>query len=808
MWLVPLTDVDPQDVARFGGKATALARLARAGLPVPPAVVIPADVFRRHLATLDRPDADAVLGAGLPAGLCEALTRAAPRLGARLVVRSSAADEDGSRRSFAGQYTTVVNVAAGPEVELAVRRCWASWYAPPVLAYRGDDASPPALAVVVQSLVPARAAGVLFTIDPMTGSWREMAVEAAAGMGEAVVSGRVVPDRYLLRRPLRPPGRVRGRLRGRVEEIEVDEGRQDRALVPDDAGGLRWEPTRHAGRVLDRATVERLGRLALEVEALHNHPVDVEWAQDAAGALHLLQARPITAAGSDPDRGEVLWTRRFGGERWTRPATPLGWTLVGPLLDWFIAYPDTSARYLGGAPPTRLHAGWPYFNVSVFRHLAFKLPGRPPPRFMLEFFPPDEERRWLRRFAAPPDLRVYASILGTTWNERRWERFAWQPWNNADAWERWVPVLEAGLDRLPRLPAIDAATAGRELLRDYVRIHICSLLFANLGWQLCERLLPPDLRADLLRCPSENATLRTNRALFAVAQGASLEDFLVAWGHRGADCAWEVSRPRWAEAPERVVRLLQPYREGVLADPAEVAHEQEEARARAVRRLAARSHGPRGRALVTLVEQTRRYLQLREDQRAWFDRLLWAIKQAVLRLADDAGVPRADVWFLEWDELLAVARGAVTLTALADKVARRKALQVVWESSPPPPVFLVGDAPLETEPAGRRLRGLGISPGRHTGTVRVLSSPDDAARLHKGDVLVATATDPAWTPLFLVAGAVVLELGSMLSHGAVVAREYKVPAVVNLPDVTRLLLEGSTVTVDGGRGLVWVEDGP
>ncbi len=826
-WTLSLAEIDPDDVRAVGGKAAALARLVERGLPVPAAFVVPVEGLR---ATLDangltevarklRRDPtpqraeelrQGILAATLPGKLEAAVDRAARRLGGALAVRSSAVDEDSRDRSFAGQYETVLNVSPGPGLHQALRRCWASWYGERALAYRRKGLRRPPLvgmAVVVQGLVDARVSGVLFTVNPVTGNWREMTLEAAWGQGEALVSGQVAPERYRLQRPRRSPGPLRRRMGfWGLSELGWEPSDQQRQLLPGDSGELSWHPAPQGHRALTRAQVLAIGQMGLKAEDLTGSAQDVEWALGQDGRVRVLQARAVTAAGEPVPSGQVLWTRRFVGERWTEPASPCGWSIVGPLLEWFIEYPETARRYLGGAPPTRLHRGWPYFNVTVFRHLAFKPPGRPPPRFMLEFLPPEESDRWMRRFAAPVDFRVYGSILKTTLQEKRWRRFRPNPLNNPAAWDALEQRLERDIPALARSeePPVARVRAGIELARDYIKVHICSLLFANLTFQIAENRVPSDLQEDLLRCPKENWTQRTNRELYGLAKGGDLSEFLERYGFRGATSSWEIFSPRWAEEPHRVERLVAPYADGVLADPERVAREQEQASRAAMEALESRTSGLRGRGLVRLVRLTRRYLQLREDQRYQFDRLLYVLKQALLDLGGELLDDREEVRWLEWRELEGLASGTFQRGEARDRIASRQKRWADYGQEGRPPAFLVGDEALEIPVGGDRLRGLGISPGRVTGTVRILRSPDEAWRLGRGDILVATATDPGWTPLFLVAGGVVLELGSMLSHGAVVAREYRLPAVVNVPDATEVLRDGQRITLDGTTGRIYV----
>ena len=785
--LAELASLDVGDHERWGGKAVGLARLVHAGLPVPRGFALSVAAWRafvRHNCL--EGDAETMrrgtLAGRLPAELAGRIRQAAGGLGERLVVRSSAVDEDGAERSFAGQYLTVLNVRPGDGLEQAIKRCWASLYDPAVQAYRVGRVR--GMGLVVQELVESEVSGVMFTIDPMSGSWRRLVIEAAEGQGEALVSGRVPPDRYVLERPRRL---WMTRL-ARPREVEVDLGGQEHRLVPGAPGELRWEGVKKPDtRKLDGDQTRRLARMGLKAERLAGVPMDLEWALGHQG-LRLLQARPITAAG-EPVRGEeVLWTRRFVGERWAGQATPLGWSITGGLLDWFIAYPQTSRRFLGGAPPTRLLRGYPYFNVSVFRHLAFKLPGRAPPDFMMEFLPPDEREGWTRRFAHPPDVAVYRAILETTWHEQRWRRFRWNPLTNHRAWDTFAQNL-----RLPAVGGLSALERCVELKRHYIKIHITSLLFANIAWQLMQAWLPSETVQELSLSPN-NPTIRTNIALWRWGRGELEDDaFLAEFGHRCTSSSWELFTARWDEAPPRA--LAQQMAQG--PDPRALQREQTWRVAQALDRV--RGQHPRRMRAVRLA---RRYLALREEQRWTFDRLMHHMKRCALKVGVD---PERLPW-LELHELRDLEGGARPegeLFAIADERRRRWAEDA---ERPPPPVFLKGDTAIEVDDTATTLTGLGISPGRASGTVRVLRGPDEAHRLRPGDVLVAVGADPGWTPLFLRASAVVLELGSMLSHGAVLAREYRLPAVVNVDGATRLLRDGQRVTVDGGRGVVWLEE--
>jgi len=692
-------------------------------------------------------------------------------------------------------------------------------------------------------MVDPAVSGVMFTINPLTGSWREMVVESVWGLAEGLVGGEIAPHWALVHRPRRVPG-VLQRLwsRVRLEVMQQDNPNLCEQWSLSAQGDVVREPTPPSLRgqpTVERRTLLRLCRVGLRVEALMGAPQDVEWCIDRHGHVLVIQSRPITSNASPRARSDVLWTRRFIGERFSVPVTPLGWSVLGPLLSEFIAYPRTQDRYLGGGPALRLVNGRPFVNATVFRHLAFKLPGAAPPRFMLELLPPAEELAWRSRQGAPPDISVYLSLLKETFEERRWERFAFNPLTNPSQWEAFRGRLERLLPSLCRAPssapdAVDLVGEQLELIREYVSIHITSLLFANLSYQLLERVLArwaPESAALWLEalavCPPGNRTLEVNAALVSLAsvaedsdlvalQGGApvserfrreLDRFLVAYGHR-SDASWVVFADRWRDRPSMLVPLLRSATEGGSKEPASALADQE-ARFHRVQSMAIARVGPLQRAaLRQIIGYNRTYLLLRENQRFAFDQLSSALRDTLVwighSLVDQGALVQAvDVRFLTWGEARALVTEGLEAGSARRRVEKRK-IRYEADKTIEPPTFLLGDEAVVVDAGGTRLQGVGISSGRVRGRVRVVHSVAEAGALQPGEVLVTRSTDPGWTPLFMTASAVVLEMGSMLSHGAVIAREYRVPMVVNLDGITQRLRTGQEITVDGTRGIVWV----
>jgi len=838
----------------MGNKATRLARLARNGMPVPEGFCLGPQAFwqsLRRLGVTDLTDRrseclDALrsvsLGPEIEAAVADALRRLG---GGPFAVRSSALDEDVAESSFAGQYRSILGLDGLAEVLVAIRETWASYFDARVESYRtarGNDTARAGMAVLVQRMVDASRSGILFTVNPLNGSPHELTLEASLGLCEELASGNVHPDQWVCRRPLR------SRSRDGIEILE---------MTP--APG-RDEP------LLQDEEVLLLARTGLKIESMLGAPQDIEWSMDGDGNPWLLQSRPITSLEQSltrERRSRLLWTQRFSGERWTQQASPLGWSVIQPVLHHFIHWEEASQRYLHDSTPTMLYRGVPYFNISIFRHLVFRLPGMAPIQFLLEFFPPDEQEALRRRRLYLPNMGLVASIMRQVVRERRWRRYQFNFLTNHKVWERFVPRFLADLERLDdRFGTVDEGLReyrkARDLIYEYVEIHLLSLLFANIFYQLLGASLgrwagdhDHQLRSALTSAPSRNRTVEGHKALWKLAGLAqqipaidaaltsseeipsldelarltdgqpfadAVEGFLDEYGHRSA-ASWEIFATRWSEDPTAVLQMIAGYlRGGIHTDPYLNEERHQQAYLAALERLDDQLRSTPLRKLLpwraatsrALLEMTQVYMRLRENQRFHFDQLLYELKRILLRVGEllaSEGKLEApdDIVLLEIDEIRQLAHGALPTEVARERIARRRE-QGYRDREADHPEFLVGEGmPVPSALDERRvLTGMGISPGRITGKVRVLRDLRESRKLERGDILVTRATDPGWTPLFLTAGGLVMELGSLLSHGAVVAREYALPAVVNVANATRRLHDGQEIALDGAKGMIYI----
>ena len=795
---VPLDAPEATDETRVGLKAARLATLLRQGLPVPPGFVVLPD------ANLENP---AVLGALRHA--YEALVTSEP---ARVVVRSSALGEDHAQASFAGQQLSILDITSQGAMLDAVRRVREAAQASHVRAYEQHmGAHAGRVAVLVQRQVGAVASGVAFGEDPVTGE-RLVVVEAAPGVGGAT-AGNVLPRAWRVRPA---PGRWT------VEATFVPPSPFD----------------------LPQHVVLRVAHLTLLAEFLFGAPQDIEWAWDGQ-EVWVLQARPITARRADDfftarlpgDRW--LWTAAFLNERFHAPVSPLGWSIVaGPFEELALRTP---LRLLGAddveGPLLKLWRGHPYSRVEVWQRIYKLFPDALLPEDAARYFPEGDVT--LRRAPRLPrwGLHLVWNGLRALWTDRR----GVSPLHNPAAWADYEYRLDAWMERfraeealLPRLPhdlAVETAQRllreAQDLARELLALHRWSLLYAEVTYSLLRRLLQRlygeeeggrRAASATARVPSKTLELnahlrelahqaaRRPDVLSLLEEAASLDelaarlgrddpfvaacaDFFARYGHRFFSL--DLADPPYEATPRVVFRLIhaQAHLGGSEAPPPE------------------RADYPAW--LAPLVRLTRDYLRLREDQRFAWQRLLAFQRRVALHLGQrwtEAGRLAApdEIFGLTLDEVL----NAEATPALGEVAARRlrrwRQLRQAFARAPDwhSPHFLRGTRPLLAGEPGTIWQGRPVSPGVARGRARVVRSPEEFDQVQKGDILVTFAADPGWTVLFERVAGLVTERGGQLSHAAVVAREYGLPAVAGVVGVVGAVKDGEELLVDGTQGIV------
>ncbi|MBB3731701.1 PEP/pyruvate-binding domain-containing protein [Nonomuraea dietziae] len=823
MRVLPLDDTAaaPETV---GGKGASLARLARAGLPVPDGFHITTDAYRefvapfrdRILAALDEPAkiADLFARHEMPEQSARAVMTAYQALGddVPVAVRSSATAEDLPGMSFAGQQDTYLNVRGAALLD-AVRRCWASLWTERAIAYRTrnrvshDDV---ALAVVVQKLVAADAAGVMFTANPVNGVRDEIVVNAAWGLGEAVVGGQVTPDSLVIRQ-------------GRVVEERVADKTVMTVRTPDGTAQRPVPMERRRLPVLAEAQAVRLAGLGDRIQRLYGTPMDVEWAA-LDGELFILQARPVTGLQeeveewNDSRRGDHLWTAGNLGEAIPDVMTPATWSFVQLFI-----HEAMSASTLPGFDLVGNIGGRFYMNlgvtVSVARALGMgsrlsaveQVFGKIPPGLNV---PMVRVSRWkIIKAVLPMALRIRKRVAA---NLKDMQGFLATARRRNEELRARIEAVES--------PAELARLWERELLPYFVTA--CRMLEAagrqggaTLVWTRDRlRRMAGELDAEAMltgvNADGELASMGPIMGLDRLARREITRDeFARAYGHRGPH-EFEVSAPRPGEDHAWIDAQLAGL-SGAHADTGELLRRQAAARDAAWARFA-RRHPRQVVPMRARVARWNAVVRDRESTRSEVIRAFWALRAFVLKAGTLTG-HGDDLFFLPVEEILDVLRGG-----RPSRVAVRRATYERYAALPPYPALIVGyfdpvrwaasadrrtdiyDARGVTVEAGGEVTGFPGAPGVVEGTARVIAGPEEGDRLKQGEVLVTTLTNIGWTPMFPRAAAVVTDMGAPLSHASIVARELGIPAVVGTGNATMRIKDGDRVRVDGERGTVEV----
>lgn len=780
-----------------GGKASALHELTVRGFDVPPGFVISSDT------DLDAVDDDEL------ARLVEALG------GFPVAVRSSGAYEDMDDASFAGQYDSYLDVVdiGGLRARIAdCRRSVGTDRAQTYLSDRGFDPGAAAVAVLVQKLVQARTAGVGFTIDPMSGDERHAVVECCRGLGERLVAGQVTPTRLIVRL-------LDGSIVDRTEGSET----------------LQFDATDAA----------RLARIMLEVHAFRHRPQDVEWAVDTAGKLWLLQTRAITAINWQTDGDQYSDADLRDGGVSSRVCTPLMFSLYDN------AFQPSMQRFweklkLVDSSDTRdwmaMYYGRPYWNVSAVKQCYARIPGYDEKIFDDDLgvradygtvgpdHTPTSPRTVVR--ALPVALALRESVRNQL---AEVDRFTTQ----------WPARYRAWCDRVARL----AGTADRDFVIDLADCLLTfhahterayfTTIFHNSSVQSDFKTLIGKIDnavggktavvdligglADISHMAMQDGIVELHRVAVQDGIGSdtwqvALDRFVEVHGFH-SDAELDITCPRWSENPDRIRTLIASIvaSGGEPADPAVTLVDQ---RRRFENELASVRHRIRasrtsrlrfGAAFDKHVDRARAYLVARERMRECSTQAYGIVRAYVLeagrRLAGEAILAHPDdVFMLSVHELTDLTRNHGLAADLGPAVRFRRAMYEGYRDVSPPHELGRGIT-VTAAPNPHGLAGLGCSPGVVEGTARVIESLAQIGELRAGDILVTRFTDPGWTPaLGLVAG-VVTEVGGMLSHAAVIGREYGIPAVLNVPHATTVLRSGQRIRLHGGTGQITVIEG-
>jgi len=797
-----------------------------------------------------------ITAGSLPVVIMETLSERLREMGIAgkaLAVRSSASAEDSERFSFAGIHESFLNVVGMDALQEAIKGCYASLWTPQAVAYRRrfelDDAAV-IPAVVIMQMVEAHAAGIAFSCDPQTGRPDRVVVNANFGLGDSVVSGAVEPDAYYLDSSAwhALPPLVECRI-GSKQGSTRSNPTGGTIFVNNDAETLK--------QVLTTEEIQQLARLVLRVfESLGagEHHVDIEWAYDGRD-FFVLQSRPVTALPVYTFAGlqgmQEFWSNGNYREACPMVLSPLQRRVMKNVVD---VIQFTSLSYLSYPIPegfqfSRFFNGRMYCNMSALQWSYWDCSGMMPENFtpMWGGHQPAVE-------IEPGD--PYQGEVGQARQQRAMQSFVLTDQAAKEAPDVFAGVIKSAEGISER---ISADTPDSEFIRIFdetgimVRnysekfnflaavgslpmVMLMQQLYPYLGQQniflinglmvggesgitsadhgyklleLAEIARQDPKVSDILAGegfdPLHWQSQLPDGSSFKAAFGQYIQEF----GHR-AVYELEIMNPRWQEDPTYLFNMVRSTMVDVniaqyRANQAEMADKAWQE----VKRLVPEAEWE---AIRGLVKQAQQGAAVREMTKSIVVSALNVYRRMALELgrrfkARNLLSDDNDIFYCSWPDVMDILTGSWNGNKLELLTADRRKLQQEQERIQAPDLIMGKEAvfcPPNLDISGNFLLGVGAALGRASGLARLIHHPAEGNRLSPGEVLVAPSTDPAWTPLFLKAAALVMETGGYLCHGSIVAREYGVPAVVNVAGVMRQLEDGQTITVDGDQGRVYL----
>ena len=758
-----------------------------------------------------------------------------------LAIRSSATAEDSGKASFAGIHDSFLNIRGRDNILSAVKRCYASLWTPRAVAYRWkmsikDDEI--FQAVVIMEMVEAQAAGVGFTCDPRTGREDITLISANFGLGESVVNGAVEPDEYYVD--------------CWCDIAEKKTGRKEGMTTMGENDGIDFIKTSglEEKQVLSDEQISRLGLLiqrifdALGGEEQHQ---DIEWVFDG-NEFAIVQARPVTVVArytfdeikNQPD----IWSNANFSDTMPMVQSTLNWSMYKR----FFKLSDMFAnQLLPGLQGIRLYGGRAYVNLAIQQWLMYDSFG---------FTPHQTNEAW---GGYQPEIEIndenpYEGIKGLQRLERLQQLAAAADLarNNAQADFDKVNLFTEGL-----LSENFSMMTDKDLIRkmdeicinhnQYYPVFMACLAASDVNplIQALERYFPGKgkVYANALMAGAGDITsAQQGYKLMELAQIAredaaarkymasepfdplcwqkelpeespfkqALRSFLAEYGHR-AVYELEIKNPRWREDPSYLFEVIKSTMKSDLLN--QIRARQKEKADRAWQDVNQRVPYDERGTISSMLQNTLKGMELREQSKSMMVKLSESYRlvfqEAGRRFASHGIILEpADIYHCSWSEIISVLRGDWNGKGLTILITERKKRNQQLEKLSPPD-FIVDEVPnftkIDAPASGNMISGLGVAAGRASGVARLIDHPHQGERLKLGDVLVAPTTDPGWTPLFLKASAIVIETGGSGSHGAIVAREYGIPTVVNVRGAMQIIKDGQNVVVDGDEGKVFLQ---
>jgi len=820
MLILDFTQIHKDDVLIAGGKGANLGEMTAAGINVPKGFVITADAYREFLkenhidefiahglkqAHTDEHTLSAVaaefrkkITAGhFPTELEKEIRAKYAELGEskRVAVRSSATAEDLPDASFAGQQETYLNVQGINDVLLQIRNCYASLWGERAVSYRlnqGYDQSAVAIAVVIQKMVESEKAGVLFTVNPVTYNKDEMQINASYGLGESVVSGRVTADSYIVNK------------NGAIREVSI--GSKETQIVYADKHTKEEpvSPEKRAARALNDTEIAGLVQDGLKIEKHYGMPMDIEWAIQN-NQIYIVQARAITALKNNDDEERIqayikdnkLTKMMKENMAFQFEKMPFAYRALD--FDYMIAINDQKARIFaeGGIifnsnpkidddgiqtlPENKKgftrHIFHIFTMIKMFKN--FEYCAGVCKKFMLHY---EKEIELIKSF----DFENMSLAECKKFMEHSYEL-----------------IQHLAYDRF-KYSLFPSMLMSKKFTKMIQRVNKHYSAF-DFYWELDNKTA---VVTNDISCIADS--IKTNTALTeAIISGASFEllckdfpafksladEFIKNNGFKSDYNCYCIEAKTFIEDPDRLVNIIRP----LLSKDGKDTHNGKDKNYAELLKKLQRIYDRTYPRIEKDIQNFRYFHVVREESQYLWETLFYYVRQCVKRINilllqnDDYKHGIANLFHRELIEVLET--GAITDT-YKEKIQRRNAAfplaEKVWEASK----LLVFDS------KGDVLKGVSGSPGVAVGKACLISTPAEFYKMQKGDVLVCRLTDPEWTPLFTLASAVVADTGSALSHAAIVAREFNIPAVLGVGFATAKFKDGDMITVDGNKGEV------
>lgn len=811
--VIPIDRLDRESIALAGGKGANLGELSRAGSPVPTGFVVTTTAYAKtlqHNTIADRLDhkssptqlRNLVTAATVPADIRQAIVAAYRELGScPVAVRSSGTSEDLPDAAFAGQHDTFLNIIGEESVITAVQQCWSSLWTDRAIQYRHDrgiDADDITIAVVIQKMVQSDAAGVMFTANPISGDRQETVIDAGLGLGESVVSGMVTPDHYVVKTR---SGKI----------IESRRGNQEVVIKSDVAGGtVQSAGVASEDPVLETTILRRLVGLGRDIQHHFGQAQDVEWSL-ADGQLYIVQARPITAMPSPlkPVTSRQRMALSIIGELFPHRPYPLdvsAW--IEPCLagvrSFFshmgIKFPASSSFLItdhgvvSHMDPPNPEIGWAT-PLTLLRHAIQD------DRYSRETLESDPR---LIAYLAQTNTALHMDLTKPSYGDLK-------------------PLLEHRMTLFASIMQLRnrfLARAAAAMVRCRITLALigssrdASVLIGGIDTKTAETNRNLVTFADRVRNdPELNAVFKTHApqqlelALQESRAGREFHDefmqFLEQYGHRES-VMLSIRLPTWCDQPSIPLGLIQ----SMANEPSSITDSDSPSK-RAEQRLFDRPglrRGPLRKLVARQLAAARGFTQFREDTHFYATRGHPLVRRVLIEYSRrltklGALAVNDDIFYLHHEEFATSAQpSAKDAARLRKLVAQRK---TVWKSLEGKPLIDRRYFKRKAKRNNALLQGTSGSSGSVTAKVRIIAGPEEFSQFKAGEILVAPFTNPSWTPLFERAAAVVVDTGAAMSHAAIVAREYGIPAVMGTIDASTALNDGQLITVDGDSGAIY-----